>query len=389
MEEDEQIGIETNNAIIFQNATEPVAPADSMFSWRKTSMNHLAHAESQMLSKVITPLRNVRVKLKSDHEINTLICGTGPPLVLIHGFGAGVGFWVPNLDAFARKHTVYALDLIGFGRSSRPKLKKNMTAEESEDFFLQAIEEWVQILDLKKFFLLGHSLGGYLAGCYALKYPEKLYKVILADPWGIPSKPEGEVVEYSLKFKLILWGANKTSPLAALRMAGPWGKTLIEKVRPDIPYKFAYLFSSGDDDQFDVPPKEVVDYIYHLNAQTPATGEELFWKMVIPVGWPVRALIDRIHSWDKKVPITFIYGNQTWMDPSAADFIKNNILTEEEGYDINIESIFNSGHHVYVDNWLDFNTSVMKATKKERKILKDKEIQKNTNKKKRIKLKRK
>ena len=88
------------------------------------------------------------------NQLNTIRLGGGPPLVMIHGFGAAIGFWACNLDAFARHHTVYAFDLLGFGRSSRPRVTAH-TAEEAEDVLVESIEAWRKSVGLDSFTLLG------------------------------------------------------------------------------------------------------------------------------------------------------------------------------------------------------------------------------------------
>ena len=55
--------------------------------------------------------------------INTLEIGSGPPLVILHGFSGAMGFWVKNLPHLSRRFTVYAIDLMGWGRSSSLKFK--------------------------------------------------------------------------------------------------------------------------------------------------------------------------------------------------------------------------------------------------------------------------
>ena len=102
------------------------------------------------------------------------------PLVMLHGMGAGVGYWSLNMDTLARERVVYAVDLTGFARSSRCKFSSD--PEEVEEQYLVCIEEWRKALGLTKINLLGHSFGGYLTACYSLKHPEHLHRVILADP---------------------------------------------------------------------------------------------------------------------------------------------------------------------------------------------------------------
>lgn len=106
--------------------------------------------------------------------INTVILNKDSkkiPLVMIHGMGSGIGLWVLNYQALAKNRPVYAFDTLGFGRSSRPKFKKDPAEAEIE--FVESIEAWRKEMKLEKFVLLGHSLGGFLATSYALKYPER------------------------------------------------------------------------------------------------------------------------------------------------------------------------------------------------------------------------
>src|SRR5947207_13174257 len=84
--------------------------------------------------------------------------------------------------------------MLGMGRSARPPFKIKSQdrigkVREAEAFFVDSLEEWRKARKLEKFTLLGHSLGGYLAVCYALKYPGRLDKLILASPVGIPEDP--------------------------------------------------------------------------------------------------------------------------------------------------------------------------------------------------------
>ena len=117
-------------------------------------------------------------------------------LVILHGYGAGLGFFYKNFEPLSRHSgwQLYALDLLGMGRSSRPPFKlQSKTREkqitEAEDWFIDSLEEWRIKKNIDRFTLLGHSMGGYMAVAYALKYPGRLNKLILASPVGIPEDP--------------------------------------------------------------------------------------------------------------------------------------------------------------------------------------------------------
>ncbi|KAF8249793.1 alpha/beta-hydrolase [Wilcoxina mikolae CBS 423.85] len=117
-------------------------------------------------------------------------------LVLIHGYGAGLAFFYRNFDALSRMPgwKLWSLDLLGYGRSSRPSFTIHAKdpegkISEAEDWFIDALEEWRKERGIEKFTLLGHSLGGYLSFRYSVKYPERVNKLIMASPVGIPEDP--------------------------------------------------------------------------------------------------------------------------------------------------------------------------------------------------------
>ncbi|KAJ4400898.1 hypothetical protein N0V85_005646 [Neurospora sp. IMI 360204] len=117
-------------------------------------------------------------------------------LVMLHGYGAGLGFFYKNYEPLSRVPgwKLYSLDMLGMGNSARPPFKIHAKDQqgkirEAEAWFIDALEEWRQARKIERFTLMGHSLGGYLAVSYALKYPGRLNKLILASPAGIPEDP--------------------------------------------------------------------------------------------------------------------------------------------------------------------------------------------------------
>ncbi|XP_026168702.1 (Lyso)-N-acylphosphatidylethanolamine lipase isoform X2 [Mastacembelus armatus] len=224
--------------------TEPSSVWSWWPSWRPTSMSLLKTAESKILACIQNDLWARFVTLPNQDRIWTLSLTSKvvhkpaeqahkTPLVMVHGFGGGVGLWIRNLDALSRSRPVYAFDLLGFGRSSRPPFPSD--AAKAEEQFVSSIEQWRQSVGLENMILLGHSLGGYLATSYAIQYPSRVSHLILVDPWGFPERPETQAKEGQSQstevvkrpplprwVKAIAAVVSLFNPLAVIRAAGPW-----------------------------------------------------------------------------------------------------------------------------------------------------------------------
>ena len=100
-------------------------------------------------------------------------------ILLLHGLGSNAGFWRYNIPELAKKYRVIAIDLPGYGTSQKGNYSYSMT------FFSDEIKKVIDKLNIKKFDLVGHSMGGQIAITFALKYPNKIHKLILISPAGI------------------------------------------------------------------------------------------------------------------------------------------------------------------------------------------------------------
>eukprot|EP00062_Callorhinchus_milii_P015426 gi/632965836/ref/XP_007899088.1/ PREDICTED: 1-acylglycerol-3-phosphate O-acyltransferase ABHD5 [Callorhinchus milii] len=315
-------------------------------SWCPTSLSLLKDAETKMLQGVQSKCIKEYVSISNGNRIWTLIFShevdNKTPLVLIHGFGGGVGLWILNFDTLVQQRTVYAFDLVGFGQSSRPQFSND--SELAEKQFVQSIEEWRAKMGVEKMILLGHNFGGYLAASYTINYPLRVKHLILEEPWGFPVHEEQER-PVPIWMKVLGAMLSPFNPLAGLRLAGPFGPVLIQRLRPDLKQKF----SSVCDDE-----TTVTEYIYHCNAQTPS-GETAFRNMTIPYGWAKQPMLQRINQIQEDIPITVIYGARSSIDGNSG----NQIKALRPNSPVNIIVIRGAGHYVHADQPEDFNQKVV------------------------------
>ena len=95
------------------------------------------------------------------------------PLVLVHGLGVSSAYWRRLHPLLATRRPVYALDLPGFGRSTRPRGILNSVG------LSRALRDWLAALDLPRVHLLGHSLGGQVVAEFAREHPGRVARLVL------------------------------------------------------------------------------------------------------------------------------------------------------------------------------------------------------------------
>lgn len=309
-------------------------------------------------------------------------------LVMLHGYGAGLGFFYKNFEGIsqAKGWKVYALDMLGMGRSSRPPFRihaKDQAGKiaEAEDWFVDALEEWRVQKKIEKFTLLGHSMGGYMAVAYALKHPGHLKKLILASPVGIPEDPyavqaempepedstmgneftqdqETDIVNRPNSTKpngkakveppprrpiprwaSYLWDAN-ISPFSIVRWAGPLGP------------RFVSGWSSRRFSHLPADESEALHtYAYNLFRQR-GSGEYALAYILAPGAFARSPLIRRIGGLGRQplpaadnntyspeqpaltketgYPVVLMYGENDWMDVAGGLAAEQRLKEERE-----------------------------------------------------------
>ena len=324
--------------------------------WCRFSPEVIDRTQAELLEMANITYESKRVWLEDGNYIYCIQCGDSSkqPLVLIHGYlGSGVIFY-KILKQLSDHFYVITIDLLGMGRSSRPEWKAE-TLEQAEDFFVNSLEEFRSCMDLSYFILAGHSFGGYISACYALKYPHHISKLLLLSPVGVPEKPADYSFSNQIKsspwiFKVLiktlnyLWLKKNVTPASMLRKAGPFSGKLMRM------YTRRRLAS--------LPIEEIKvleKYLEQVNL-LPGCGEFGISYILEAGAWAKHPLAVRLPSLE--VPMAFIYGDRDWMDYKGGVAVQN-----RANVPVVVKIVKDSDHHLYWDNPEEFAESIVECVK--------------------------
>ncbi|KAH3900134.1 uncharacterized protein SCODWIG_02930 [Saccharomycodes ludwigii] len=382
-------------------------------------------------------IENTLPRIQSDKaEMN------GEDVVMVHGYGAALGLFLFNFEQLSNLPGIklHALDLLGFGLSSRPPFPKKENSrswytfwnsgkgkgkedslqqgsilptmkdvDNAESFFIDSLEAWRRERNVNKFILVGHSLGGYLSCCYALKYPQHVSKLVLISPVGVETsmfdltrndnnnnsnsktvkilgpdvkqeididtdKPAntdkiaqgGENTRASSSFHVpdsnghvekipnvpkvldFIW-KQEISPFTLLRCMGPIGPLVSGR------WSFRRFDHLGDPDKV-MAMHEYTYGTFRLNG----SGEYALTRLLGPGALAYHPLLSRVPG-KIQCPSLWIYGDHDWMSKEAGEIIVNKINASPQNSDSDntraeFKIVKNAGHHVYLDNPTDFDS---------------------------------
>ena len=126
--------------------------------------------------------------------------GTGPPIVLIHGYPFNRSLWTEQTEALNSKYRVVAPDLRGFGESDSSEGTATM-ARMAED-----VAALMDALAIERAVIGGLSMGGYVALAFARMFPARVKALVLADTRAQADSEEGKQTRHQQAEKALSEG---------------------------------------------------------------------------------------------------------------------------------------------------------------------------------------
>lgn len=131
--------------------------------------------------------------------------GEGDPLVLIHGFGGSKDNFNRVANYLTNHYTVYSIDVPGFGASTR-----DQKADYVINTQIDRVHGIIEKLGLQKPHIGGNSMGGWISGAYAAKYPDNVASVWFLAPAGLVESRKSEVIQkFEQTGEIVLTASNR------------------------------------------------------------------------------------------------------------------------------------------------------------------------------------
>eukprot|EP00163_Fabomonas_tropica_P017954 TRINITY_DN3192_c0_g1_i3.p1 TRINITY_DN3192_c0_g1~~TRINITY_DN3192_c0_g1_i3.p1 ORF type:complete len:452 (-),score=80.43 TRINITY_DN3192_c0_g1_i3:1595-2950(-) len=283
--------------------------------------DRLQHAEDQILATCPKTVERLRVTVpcgsgQRDLEIHTLhvVPDAGSnqhrhPLVFLHGYGSAGVMWTQHFADFSEHYDVYTVDMVGWGRSTRPDFNHLTEGLDLQHEWVDHLEAWRKKLRLDKVTVVGHSLGSIIGTRWAVRYPNSIEHLVNVNMGGIGETSGKHTYNFGVMFSY--------TPQRATRELGRVGQHMFDKgcrLDPTHPHQ-----------------SRLRAFLHTLWQHPEPSGEIAFRKMYdfrkffTQIRWNCPLLP---HLETLKMPVTLVHGRNDFMIPlehaqMASTYIKD------------------------------------------------------------------
>ena len=221
------------------------------------------------------------------------IAGSGPAILLIHGIGDNSSTWDTVQSKLAQRFTVIVPDLLGHGKSDKPRADYSVAA------YANGMRDLLAVLDIDRVTVIGHSLGGGVAMQFCYQFPQLVDRLVLVSTGGVTrdvhpalrlaSLPMGSEALALLRLPLALAALQITGRIVGTAL----GSRGIVRDLPDVLRILAELPEPKASSAFSRTLRAVVDWRGQVITMldrcylTKSVPVQLIWgdkDSVIPVG---------------------------------------------------------------------------------------------------------
>jgi pimeloyl-ACP methyl ester carboxylesterase len=151
--------------------------------------------------------------------------GKGKTIVLLHGYLESLEIWEPFTSQLVKKYHVLCFDIPGHGES------ETISERHSIETLVETLSEALQQLDVKKCFMVGHSMGGYVALMFHKLFPEKLigFSLFHSHPFA-----DSEETKKKRKREISLVQDGKKDLIAKVNIPNAFADENLEKFKKDV-----------------------------------------------------------------------------------------------------------------------------------------------------------
>ena len=276
----------------------------------------------------------------NNYYIHTLRTANPDPnkknFLLIHGFLSSSLHYICILPYLVKRYNIFIPDTIGMGLSSRPQVKFTSSIQ-CEFFFLNVYHIFINELFFsgrynikKEYYLCGHSLGGFIASRYMLKYPIGIKKVLLLSPAGITDYkiPGTNFLEYTRPcWKCAIICCPTCVWPCKLRLQRAYKCCCCHnKIKQAFGNKKIHIYekeikNNPDGSKFNVDYPKISNLLKQLTGLSLDYPKDLYKCAYYLFGVPPPASFNPIEKAlmeFNKINVIFAFGQKDWMDRTGA-----------------------------------------------------------------------